>query len=291
MRRNRFVRFVRGVLNAIRTARGKLHSKLTVDYNGLALHYDTSSPIAKEWFYPRYLDGRNVHEPPIAQLIFENLRPDSVFFDVGANLGFFSVLAANICNGRAGAVHSFEIDPRLAPLIVRSLELNEEAGRASVNCVGCGAPGMAFYEFAEHQQENPSTNQLMAASSSETGTERRRKIRSQVPTVALDDYCREMDVAPDLIKMDIEGAEALAISGMKEILDKERPTLLVEFHPQFIENRFESDTTELVRFIEEAGGYEAQVVDDYRKDREVTLVPFSQVRSKDGKPMVVLFRP
>ncbi|WP_331587428.1 FkbM family methyltransferase [Phenylobacterium sp.] len=71
------------------------------------------------------------------------------------------------------------------------------------------------------------------------------------PVVTLDDFCAEHGVAKvDFIRMDIEGAELMALRGAARILDRDRPHVLIEIHPQMLEARF--------------GGTAEQVIDLFR---------------------------
>lgn len=151
-----------------------------------------------------------------------------MFFDVGANLGYFTILAANICRGTRGTVHAFEMDPALVPLLRRSLDLNPGAGEVHVACAAVADRSGDIVEFSPSQPDNPSTNRLLASGVSR-GTP--RSAPDLAIGLSLDDYCERRAVIPDLIKIDIEGAEVMALRGMERLLRDRRPTLLLEVHP------------------------------------------------------------
>jgi hypothetical protein len=57
-----------------------------------------------------------------------------------------------------------------------------------------------------------------------------------VPSVTLDAFCRERRIAPDVIKIDVEGAELRVLRGARAILTTHRPRVLCEVHPRQMEN-------------------------------------------------------
>lgn len=269
--------------------RARIKDELTIKYDGLTLNYATQSSIAKRWFYPRYISGERLHEPPIAALIRSELSHGSIFFDVGANLGFFTVLAANICTASEGSVHAFELDPALIPLIEDSLRLNEQCGQVFLNCVACADESGHFHTFRAVQKDNPSTNQI-APSGNETP-----RTSAQAMTVSLDHYRKRTGVTPDLIKMDIEGAEALAVPGMLNLVEEARPKVILEVHPDDVRS-FDGTPAALVQQLRRAGEYEnVSHVASHRRTvvqhRDQILTPLDMSAFEGGDPVVVFFDP
>lgn len=253
---------LRGLLHRVGRVHGRLslrfRRRLRISVGSLELRFATETAIARRWFYPRYAGGKP-HEPPTGELLLDRLGPDSVFFDLGANLGYFTVLAANLCSGPRGEVHAFEMDPELVPLIRRSLDLNTGAGVVHLTCAAVTDRSGEIVEFSPTQPENPSTNRLLAAGASrETG----RSARNLAVSLALDDYCERRSVTPDLIKVDIEGAEALALRGMERLLRDRRPTLLLEVHPVELRSHGESARRVVESLI--GRGYGVRPVEDHR---------------------------
>ena len=67
--------------------------------------------------------ARGTYEQPVQDAVASNLLPGDVFYDVGANIGFFSLIAAR-CVDVSGRVYAFEPVPRNAAAIVRNAKLN-----------------------------------------------------------------------------------------------------------------------------------------------------------------------
>jgi FkbM family methyltransferase len=196
-------------------SQGKFKNELIINYKDKELRFSTRSDISKKWFYPRYISGNQVHEPPIAELISENINSSDIFFDIGANLGFFSVLASHFCC-QDGEVHSFEMDPNLIPLIEQSIKLNNNSSKVFINCLACTNKSGQLCQFAPQQVDNPSTNRLENVDRSMIDA----VFIKNVLSISIDDYCRQTNTYPDLMKVDIEGVEVFAIPGMLETLKK-----------------------------------------------------------------------
>ena len=99
---------------------GKVNSYKLV-YKELNLEYSCEDSYSKKWFYPRYDNGR-MHEPALINILLQELNPNDVFIDVGANLGFFTCIGSALCS--RGTVVAVEMDPKCIPLIKRNLQIN-----------------------------------------------------------------------------------------------------------------------------------------------------------------------
>jgi len=198
---------------------GRTRRALAVRVGEQRVRFDTRHEIAKSWFYPRYAFG-DLHEPALTALLTRQLRAGDVFFDVGANLGWFTLLAGALCQG--GEVHSFEVDPRLTGLLLDSLRLNKLPARHRVNCLAVGEWDGRLVSFAPHIAGNPSTNQVSSDAKGDMG----------VGSVSLDKYCELLGILPTCVKIDVEGAELGVLRGMREVMRKSRPRLVVEIHPE-----------------------------------------------------------
>lgn len=191
-----------------------------VEVNGYTLYLDRLDSLGLS------LLGR--FEPFETQVIRELLSPGDVAVDVGANIGYYTLLMAQ-CVGSEGEVHAFEPAPENFALLERNVQENsavqvtlEEA--AVGDCTG----RIVFFE---------SRTDLSDHRTYET-TETR--IKYEVPCFSLDGYCAGkpgLAERIDLIKMDIQGAEFHALQGMMELLRTNRKLKLVtEFWPHGFES-------------------------------------------------------
>jgi FkbM family methyltransferase len=169
-----------------------------------------------------YIDG--VFERDCWNFVRGFLRPGMVVFDLGANLGQYTLLAARRV-GEHGRVHSFEPSHRIFGELQFNVELNGLSERCTLNRLAvsdvAGVARLSRYEEGAEVYGSLGTHQRSEASI--VGYE-------EVQTVRLDDYIETNRIDHiDFIKMDIEGAELLALRGAGRLLAQENaPTILLE---------------------------------------------------------------
>ena len=160
-------------------------------------------------------------EPEVQQVLVERLCAGDVVYDVGANLGFFSLLSARIV-GPGGAVHAFE------PVAENADSLRRSAVRNGFDVI-------TVHELAV-AADSGSRRLVMLDDASWARLDSGRavpeaKSRRSVEAVALDHLVEDGRAPPPrLVKIDVEGGEAAVLEGMTRILDRHRPTLLIELH-------------------------------------------------------------
>ena len=159
-----------------------------------------------------------IDEPWIARLCKSQLRQNTVVYDIGAHIGYTTVLFAHYLKG-TGAVHAFEILPSTAELLQNTVEANQFQN-VVIHAVGLGA------EEAIQRLTIGST-----AMTSIRAAKREGQSTECCKVVRLDTYRRERDLPqPALMKVDIEGAEIQFLQGSLELIDECQPTMIIEFH-------------------------------------------------------------
>jgi FkbM family methyltransferase len=152
----------------------------------------------------------------------EAVRPGMVALDVGANVGAYSTLLGRWV-GSTGAVFAFEPAPRVFDGLVRHIEINDLAAIVTPVAAAVGASSTtAPFLLAE------SAGESRLAGASETS----QRVIS-VPVTTIDEFCARERLAPDFIKIDVEGAELSALRGARETIRARRGhlALFVEMHP------------------------------------------------------------
>jgi FkbM family methyltransferase len=151
----------------------------------------------------------------------ETVKPGSVVWDVGANMGLFAFAAAGLA-GAGGRVYAFEPDAVMARLLRASARLNPQA--APVEVIPCAiAQDVALAHF-QIAQRSRTSNALEGFQLSESGGVREVET---VLTVSLD-WLAERLPPPDVLKIDVEGAELAVFHGALNLLRKKRPILVYE---------------------------------------------------------------
>ncbi len=161
------------------------------------------------------------YEPLVTAQVRARLGPGAVFVDVGANIGYFSLLAATLV-GEAGRVVAFEPSAGNGDLIRRSLADN---GFANVELHQKAVAERAGRFLLDEGGANSNARIVTA---SPDGYE-----RPAVEAVALDEALADL-ARLDLVKLDIEGAEARAWAGMQGLIARFHPPLLFEYAPRAI---------------------------------------------------------
>lgn len=157
----------------------------------------------------------------LLKIAAETVRPGSIVWDVGANMGIFSFAAAGLA-GPAGHVYAFEPDAILVNLLRRSARLNPQAAPVEIlPCAVSDSVSLAKFHIAERSR---ASNFLDGFGATQTGGVRETQT---VPTVSLD-WMAERIPPPDVLKIDVEGSELGVFRGAVRLLESSRPTLIFE---------------------------------------------------------------
>ncbi len=163
------------------------------------------------------------YELHVQQAIAEHLQPGGVFFDIGAHRGYFSLLAASLV-GAQGHVYSFEPLPTNASDIERVMALNQVFHDTVIGKAVSRSAGTASLWIGDGNAYRPSLFRWKGGR------------QHQVETISLDTFIRTHRV-PHVIKVDVEGAEAMVLEGATELLASEAcVTWIIEIHDEQVEH-------------------------------------------------------
>jgi FkbM family methyltransferase len=168
-----------------------------------------------------------VDEPREVAWFRRFVPPGGVVIDVGANIGQYTLMAAQLA-GPSGHVFAFEPDPLNAAALQRSIERNGFADRVELLRIAvAGRSGEAVLELQSDRTRsrlcpNKSVGSLRPAA-------------TLVRTLALDDFAddRELDRL-DFLKIDVEGADIDVLRGAERVIWRLQPTLMVEYEPDWL---------------------------------------------------------
>ncbi len=184
-------------------------------------------------------------EPLTLRIIQEHVREGSVFLDVGANVGYFSVIASSL----GATVHAFEPGPSRA-ILQRNLKLHRSE-RVTVYPIAIGSKEatVSFYHTPQMVQD---------------GTARRPEFTTIVETSTVQQR-RLDDVVPgrvDFIKVDVEGADLDVLLGAEQILCRNpQAKIIAEWHPGSMA-AFGHKAEDLPRFFRDRGFTKLTVLHD-----------------------------
>jgi FkbM family methyltransferase len=169
-----------------------------------------------------YLDGE--YELPIQKLLAKYLPRGSTFYDIGGHIGFISMIAARLV-GKEGRVFSFEPDPENATKTQEHVKRNLLGQVEVVPFAVWSQCGHVVFSLPP-RSSGRAVGKVVPTSSLHT-----RDTEIEVQAITLDSFAHDHPV-PDLIKIDVEGAEAQVLEGAGEVFDCAKPTLIVEVHHQ-----------------------------------------------------------
>ena len=198
----------------------------------------------------------NLFHSTLVEVASKAIRPGDIVIDGGSNVGFFALLAATRLQGK-GRVFAFEPDPESFSLVQRNIWRNgfEDVIRAEQLALTDKA---GTFDFAINSEE-PMLSSLIS-----------KKINSatnvRVGGVCLDSFLasRGLDRA-DIIKLDLEGAEPLALEGARDVLPTTRMLIFEANEPQL--QQLGVAPVELVERTAAAGEFDAVCFIDERSEK------------------------
>ncbi len=210
-----------------------------VDLEGFRLYIRPN-----DYFIGAAIAREKQYEPAVTVALKQYLKPGQVFVDVGANIGYFTCLAAAII-GTKGHVYAFEPNPDNIQLIKLSIAANSfenvslfpvavaETDQEFKLDAGAASSNARIIDFSADAVPGLNNPLLIKAVTLD-------KTLAGVPKI-------------DMVKLDIEGAEPRAWAGMHQLVKKHRPILLFEFSPGLIRMTSHVPPETLLDSILEAG--------------------------------------
>ena len=155
-----------------------------------------------------YIYTNGYWEKNVTALIRQICQKGDVVFDVGANIGYYTLITADLV-GQEGMVYAFEPCPRNIRILESNVRQNH-FGNISVETTALGERSETMHMYF------PDDVQFGAGGFFK---DRRYLVRQKVQVTTLDDFIKQRDITRiDFLKMDIEGGEVFALRGMKETL-------------------------------------------------------------------------
>jgi FkbM family methyltransferase len=190
-----------------------------------------------------YLTGGKSHDSEIrlAKYISSTLTENDIFLDIGAHYGYFSLLASSIV-GEGGHVISFEAAPKTFRI------LNDNASKirniaVHNNAVSNAEGTLRFYEFPNLYSEYNTLD--VSQFENEEWYKNTKPQEVKIQSVILDDFLND-NIKPQLIKIDVEGAEYRVIRGMKNHLQNNTPVIIMEYLSADRGNKEHKDAEEMI---------------------------------------------
>jgi len=157
------------------------------------------------------------YEQHIATRLQGRLKAGTVFFDIGANVGYYTLFASTLV-GDAGKVISFEPEPGNMKMLVEHITTNKCINVTPVQKALADAPGIVRFDGTAH---------TMCKFSDDGNIE--------VECTTLDKFIRDSGIPPDIMKIDVEGAEVRVLRGADTCLSEIRPEIVLSIHDNLLD--------------------------------------------------------
>lgn len=256
----------RGLKYFLRLMRGfnldkKQYLKKTID--GFFIYTNPNEHIQQQLFWYGY------YEPELVEVIKKLVKPGDVFIDGGANIGYFSLLAAKY----GATVFAFEPVSEVFEQLKINLHINNEdkitpiqkafgdiVGEKEIYISGSDNRGMSSFERPEN-----------FSGASEI-----------VDIIRLDDWVTEFQINKiNIIKLDIEGSELVALKGMETSLKEFKPLVITEVNLGTL-SQFGIKPADIVNFmrklnfeffkIDEKGNLRFTEVDEIKRTTNIVFI-------------------
>jgi FkbM family methyltransferase len=185
-------------------------------------------PLQGRFFQGGLAQILGIYEFAVQKVLYQQLQPGQVFYDVGANNGFLSLFASYLV-GERGRVYAFEPFPPNVKAIETAIRQNQLTNCYLVSQAVAETDGEMHLYF--EQSGSIATPSLLAGRSNQSIT---------VQTVTLNSFIKKHPW-PKLVKVDVEGAEALLLKGATDLLEMaSAPSWLIEVHSAAVDQKIKA---------------------------------------------------
>jgi FkbM family methyltransferase len=213
------------------------------------INFRDENPALRKTFQVYALN--RIHEAATTNLFKKIVREGDVVVDLGANIGYFSLLAARLV-GKKGKVYAFEPEPRNYNYLLKNIELNGYNNVFAIQKAVSNKTGKTKLYLCPYDSGHHTINQFESIRAYKPDLVEEREEFIEVQTTTLDDFFKEQSI--DVIKMDVEGAEMLALLGMDRVIKQSKNLkMFVEFFPLTIRKMGNSPEEFIGKLLEDYG--------------------------------------
>jgi FkbM family methyltransferase len=242
---------------------GKPNRRLRARHmSGYVVTCDLRDAVQRSLFY------RGTYEPVTSTLIKATLVPGDTFLDVGANAGHYTFLAAQEV-GATGCVYAIEASRSTAQTLVEDVRWNVLTDRVWVHNVAAFDHSSRLSVYVP---DGPSPIGMRSIHESPNS-----RAAEEVDAMPLDELLP--DARPSVIKIDVEGADARALTGMRSMIERSRPRLIVVEAEDEQLRRFGDSTQELIAYMHKLD-YSWEAVDEPFHPKSLAFVPSQQASKR-----------
>jgi FkbM family methyltransferase len=196
-------------------------------------------------------------EPAATSAVVATVQPGMTVIDIGAHIGYYTLLFAK-CVGSAGQVFAFEPLPGNYALLQKNIGLNNLRHVHTLNEAVFSRAGEITIAVPD-EQPNPGSGSVYLNGGAQN---------FRVHATSVDAFCEQSGIRPDILKMDVEGAEYEVLMGAKETIARFRPKMMIELH-HFDGNLAAHPVPDLLAGL----GYQIQWIERWQLTSYILAVP------------------
>ncbi len=218
--------------NIRRLGRSKLAHRAATAMMQVVFPHDHVAKIwrgpLRGWRWYRHRDHQfwmplGLYEEETCRWLQSNLGEGSVLFDIGANAGYFTLLGSKLV-GASGRVVAFEPVPINVDVLQRQVDHNGCANVTIESSAISNHVGSVLFDIEGRNANSHLTEiDLIHAQSAPTAS-------VEVACTTLDTWVADNGIQPDVLKIDVEGAETLVLEGAVDTLAHARPRIVLSTH-------------------------------------------------------------
>ena len=203
----------------------------------ILIRCNPTSFVARKLFW----EGMAGFEAVMSQLFVRLVRDANVFLDIGANIGYYSLLAASI-NPHL-KIFSFEPAPEVFSYLKKNIEINGFDIQAEQKAISDKIGSLEFFVSRNPKYVDIADEHLTSTGSFDKSQADRTTILEtiNVEALTLDEYVAQKGIEKiDLIKLDTEATEHLVLAGAQRVLSEFKPVIFCEVLPGKVEQKIEA---------------------------------------------------
>ena len=174
-----------------------------------------------------------IYELPLISILIEIFKKNEYrnFLDLGAFMGYYSILISKYFNEKNLNVYAIESNPTYCEFIKQNIKENNTSNIKLINAA-----------LSDKNEDLFASKEVVSVNNIQDST----KIRSKT----LDDVCEEFSIIPDLLKVDVHGFEGKVLNGFKKNLASNAKIILLELHSnQYLDKYSKSNKKKIINFL------------------------------------------
>lgn len=213
-----------------------------------------------------------------------------VFFDIGSYIGLFSLIfSADNYENEKKQSHMFEPSD-IMHSVFDFIKNNTEDQRIKNNIIlnkNFVGEENRFVPYKKHNKDAP---EMFFVGTEEIKNKKSffsKKIEKEqtIEMISIDDYCEKLNVYPDTIKIDVEGYEINTLCGMQKTINKNKPLIFMEVHPEYMKYY----NNEIIQVYDFFTSNNYNIFDVFRKQLETKEEFYNYFKQGDNftKPFIM----